>query len=236
MQIGDPKIKICPNCGHENIYFSNGFFVHLTPLIIWSDGRKERETPNLEESLLQKCPNCKKFYWHQRKLGGLSFTEYLDALNIYKKKYIIKQFRCRNFRNRLIYIRFNIWRSYNNFLRPRPDLERERQMVNINQDWTNAYIKNAKKLIKLLSTDTNNTLYIAELYRNIGDFDNAKQTIEKLQDEESKQIKDLLLNEIDQKNEKTVVTYWDNPDSKSKVVYNKYLSNKSLYPFDLESC
>jgi ribosomal protein L32 len=215
MQIGDPKIKICPNCGHENIYYPGPFFVHLSRHIVWSDGVQSRETPSLKESRLQKCPNCHKFYWHKRKLGGLSFTEYLDALNIYEKKYIIKQRIFKEYRDRVIYIRFNIWRTYNSFLRPHPYQEEcEPVKVNINQDWTKAYIKNAKELIKLLSTDNKNTLYIAELYRNIGDFDNAKNTLERLKDDESKQIKDVLLKEIALKNEKTVITNWDNSMSK----------------------
>ncbi|ESU22613.1 hypothetical protein FEDK69T_18690 [Flavobacterium enshiense DK69] len=202
MQIGNPSYKICPHCKHKNKFYPGPFHVKYYGLTEWSDGETFEELPNLKKTDLQKCDNCNQFYWFKKMLGGLSFEDYVEAADYFEKKYSLITisniiYRSIN-RNRLLYIRLNILRKYNDQIRKHPLANGENSKASIPNEKKEIFINNIKLLLKLLNEiEPNNHLLIAELYRNIGDFEKARTILGKIPDSISKQ---LLLSEIEKRN------------------------------------
>ena len=124
MQIGKPAYKKCTHCDKNIEYYPHPFFVNFYGLTEWSDGETFSEIPSLKLSKLQKCLNCNKFFWFNQMLGGMSFYDYIEALSFFESKYSKKSLiniilSWRN-KNRLLYIRLNILRSYNTRYRIHP--------------------------------------------------------------------------------------------------------------------
>jgi hypothetical protein len=209
MQIGKPSYKKCSNCGKKLEFYSGPFFVHYYGLTEWSDGEKFRELPSLKETKLQRCPYCLKFYWFNQKLGlgGLNFYDYFEALLLFEKKYskksIIKSIFKRKCKKRLLYIRLNILRKFNDKIRLHP-LEMSNYEPEIVPEKDKIiFLNNAKELIELLKDlEPNNHFLIAELYRNLGMFEDAKSELNNVNDEIKK---NLLLNEINKKNRDVII-------------------------------
>lgn len=199
MQVGDSKFKKCPHCGHKNRYFVGPFYVNFYGWFIWSDGEKFSEQPRLKKDWLQICDSCKSFYWHRRngRIGKISFDDYVRALDFYKKIYETNPLKYWLFKNRLLYIRLAIWRSYNDYFRVYPVSMISKEQVINDDESKRVYTENARELIKLMGRKNDqNALYVAELYRNIDDFGNAKMTLERVRDRKYDQVKNQMLIEI----------------------------------------
>lgn len=203
MKIGKPSFTLCFYFGHLKVGSPGQSFVHLYGLTEWSDGEQFKELPSLEKSKLQWCENCNQFYWSSQMYGGLGFGGYVEAAEYFENKYSKKNIfnnvnKLRN-KERLIYIRINIMRKYNDQLRVHPlsnPLYWEPKVI-IEED-KNTFINNAKLLIDLLTEINSEDLFLlAELHRNIGEFDKAKRILNQLPDSHKKE---LLLNQIEKKN------------------------------------
>jgi hypothetical protein len=207
MQIGQPSYRKCYHCGKKSEYYSGPFFVHHYGLTEWSDGETFQEIPSLKKTELQRCCFCNNFIWFSQMLGVMTFKDYCDALifyeNLYSKKTIISRlFSTRN-KNRLLYIRLNILRSYNDRIRIHPLSNGKKESKPINENDKIIFIDNAKKLIELLRIlEPDNHFLIAELYRNIGSFEDSKVEAVKICDENKKR---LLLREIENKNQDVII-------------------------------
>ncbi len=206
MQIGEPSYKKCPHCGKKNEYYKGPFFIHYYGLTEWSDGKTFEELPSLKKSKLQKCDSCNQFYWFARKMGGMSFDDYVEAAAYFEEKYLKLSLTnlihwLRN-KQRLIYIRLNILRTYNDQIRIHPLSNDYIQREPIPDEKKEIFIKNAKRLIKfLVSVNSDDYFLIAELYRNLGEFEKAKEVLNKLTNSDKKE---LLLREIELKNRDVV--------------------------------
>lgn len=110
----------------------------------------------------------------------MSFHDYVAAANYFEKKYSKKTllnfiFKSRN-KKRLLYIRLNIVKRYNDKIRIHP-LSSNEQRDPISERDTKIFIENTIPLINLLTdVSPNDYFMIGELYRNIGEFDKAKET------------------------------------------------------------
>lgn len=202
MQIGEPSYKKCPYCGQKNEYFSGPFFVNFYGLTEWSDGETFRELPSLKETKLQKCDSCNQFYWFKQKLGGMSLEEYIQAIEYYENEFskntLINFINRLKNKRRLLYIRLNILRRYNDQFRVHPLSKGESIQSHKPKVYEAEFIDNAKSLIGLLTEIKPDFHFlIAELYRNIGEFEKAKEALGKLSDGD---LKKLLLIEIEHKN------------------------------------
>lgn len=207
MQTGKLSYRKCPHCGKKREYYSGPFFVHYHGLTEWSDGEIFKEFPSLKETELQKCEFCNNFIWHRQKLGGMEFKDYCDALyfyeNLYSKRTIFSLVFPKQNKKRLLYIRLNILRRYNDRIRIHPLSEGEKVSRPINENDEIIFIDNAKKLIELLKIfKTDNHFLISELYRNIGLFEESKAEIAKIYDENKKRI---LLREIENMNRDVII-------------------------------
>ena len=210
MQIGKPAYKKCPHCGKNIEYYPHPFFVNFYGLTEWSDGETFSEIPSLKLSKLQKCLYCNKFFWFNQKLGGMSFYDYIEALSFFESKYSKKSLiniilSWRN-KNRLLYIRLNILRSYNTRYRIHPLTKKNHEPYEAIEDDNvdhEIFLENAKKLIDLLrELDPNNYFLVAELYRNLGLFEESKNILNYVNDENKKS---LLLKEIDKNNRNVII-------------------------------
>lgn len=187
MQIGRLTFRRCTYCGKNIEYSSGRFFVHYYGLTEWSDGETFEELPSLKKTELQKCHFCNNFFWFKQKLGGMQFKDYCDALiffeNLYSKKTIIDFLFPNRNKKRLLYIRLNILRKYNDKIRVHPLSKGEKIAELIDENDKNIFINNAIKLIELLKIfEPDNNFLISELYRNIGSFEESKAELNKVYD------------------------------------------------------
>jgi hypothetical protein len=137
----------------------------------------------------------------------MTFKDYCDALifyeNLYSKKTIISRIFHKRNKKRLLYIRLNILRKYNDRIRINPLSKGEKESKPIDENDKFIFIKNANKLIELLKLlEPDNHFLIAELYRNIGSFEASKAEVDKIYDENKKRI---LLREIENKNRDVII-------------------------------
>lgn len=218
MQIGNPSYKKCPNCGQQIAYYPGPYFLHLYEFTEWSDGETFEQLPNLKNTNLQKCNLCNKFYWFTQKLGGMSFEDYVQAAEYFETKYAIRNsinfiYNLRN-KKRLIYIRTNILRKYNDQIRIHPLSKGDKTKTVITVKDKETFENNAKILIDLLTEINSDDLFlIAELNRNIGNFEEAKRILNQLPNCNKKE---LLLNEIELENCEVITV--TQPRYKDKVI------------------
>ena len=209
--------KECPHCKHRNEYptkVGGGGIGELG--YIWSDHIDFSTRPN--HSKVQRCLLCKSFFWDDYKDDRESFQFYVEALKYFERKYVLtnifgfvnkfiygREKKLLNKEN-LIYVRTYILRSYNVQIR-------EYQVNSIsNVDAPKKtksekdkilFVDNAKKLIHLLKQiDSKDLFLLAELYRNIGDFEEASRILNQLPDSYKKE---LLLKEIEKRNSDVII-------------------------------
>jgi hypothetical protein len=202
MQIGKPSFTLCFYFGHIKIRGVGRSFVHKYGLTEWSDGAKFEELPSLEKTKLQRCELCIQFYWSSQRFGGLCFEDHVEAVDYFEKKFsrnnIVNYINKLKNKKRLIYIRTKILQQYNDQIRIHPlsngDLTKKTIPVEIKK----IFVDNAKILIDLLTkTNSDNFFLLAELHRNIGNFEDSKRILNQLP---NCRKKELLLKEIELEN------------------------------------
>lgn len=204
--------KECPHCKHRNEYPNKVGGGKVRELgYIWSDHIDFSTRPN--HSKVQRCSLCKSFFWDEWKTVRESFQFHVEALKYFERKYLLTNIF--GFVNKFIYsrekkllnkgnlinVRTYILQSYN-------DQIREYQVNSISnvdapKNTTSEkdkilFVDNAKKLIHLLKQINSEDLFLlSELYRNIGDFEEASRILNQLPDSNKKE---LLLKEIEKRN------------------------------------
>lgn len=201
MDIGEPSYKKCPHCKKKLEYYNGPYFTHYYGLTEWSDGATFEEMPSLKETKLQKCNFCNNFYWYSQMDCNMAFKDYCDAIIYFEKLYSRKTFIDFIFPSlkgkRLLYIRLNILRKCNDKIRT-PPLSNVPNKRTFNENEKSIFINNAIKLIELLKKiEPSNHFLLAELYRNIGSFEESKAELNKVSDDKKKR---LLLKAIEKRN------------------------------------
>jgi tetratricopeptide (TPR) repeat protein len=213
IQTGKPSYKKCANCGYKNECYSRSFVDHNYRLTEWSDGESFQEVPSLKKTKLHKCGSCHQFYWNKRGLGGLSFDDYVQAAAYFEYEY--SEMTLNNFINRprnkkrLLHIRLKILQRYNDQLRI-PLLSNGEPIKKTIPIYKKEHFTNNIKLLIDLLTDTKSNDYflIAELYRNMGNFEKAKAALDKLSQSNKKE---QLLKEIELKNRDVILIKHSKP-------------------------
>ena len=204
--------KECPHCKHRNEYptkVGGGGIGELGYL--WSD-HIDYSTRSYH-SKVQRCLFCKSFFWDDNKTVIESFQFYVEALKYFERKYLLttifgfinkfifgREKKLLNKEN-LIYVRTYILRSYND--QKREFIVNSISNIDVPKNKTSEMDKkifedNAKKLIHLLNEINSDDFFLlAELHRNIGEFDEAKRLLNQLPDSYKKE---LLLKEIEKRN------------------------------------
>ena len=180
MILNNAEIVACPFCGKKKELLSlvsgNTF-----GSILWSDGK--HISPMLPKvSPVQKCPRCRKYYIYYKQptqtadhesftTGDLSYKEWKEAFAQFKADLTLD-----NWDKSLIYMR--LIQAFNDhyYRGPAPAIY-TRESVPPEEEFS--YIE--KIIIEFIkSTEwkyNSNLLLKAELYREIGDFSQCKQTL-----------------------------------------------------------
>ncbi|MDR2870282.1 MAG: hypothetical protein LBV04_07525 [Deferribacteraceae bacterium] len=205
----------CPDCGK---FTKTGSMISGNNFggVMYSDAREEAPMLAVFPEIV-KCQNCKTFYWldNQNRYGEtesmlintskivkrsdpelqgaydaafLSVEEYAEAIEseLYRNQ------------EELEYLRRWLWWTYNDRSRRKKDL--------YVTEYDNAiYEQNCHSLIGLLDkSDETEEIMIAELFRNLGDFDACLKILENLKDKYT-WLKDLLIEECNKNNRLTIV-------------------------------
>lgn len=200
---GPNYIYKCPNCGNllanESLMSGNTFDAKF-----FSDGK--RVAPMLPEFPdLTKCKKCDTILWLS-KLKEIGTYEWGDKKNPKWKKAakadfldIEDLFRALNEgiaenKQEELFIRNLIWWAYND--RKRNDIN---QFIDENDEikWR----ENCNKLISLLDQSVlNQKIMIAEIHRNLGDFENCINIIQSVDNDDLNWLKEKFINECKRKN------------------------------------
>ena len=206
----------CPNCKAESLF--RGLASSNTFGAIWFSDMKMVAEMLPDTPSLTVCEACNKFFWikdiqreyrdydyisksNSKWVRFLTFDEYLSALKI---KSI-----CNSDENER-YIRIKIWWLFN-------DRVREKQDLFQSEEDQNTWKSNIERLIELLeNTDSDNKFILADLYRNIGNFNQCLKLINSINNPEDEWIKPQYQKECGKKNTNVFKL-----DLKLKFVYQK---------------
>ncbi len=201
MKIGRAQILTCPHCGKtkEIMHLKSG---SISQRKCWSDGKKEfRMKP--ETSIVQKCPHCGKYYFahnqefmrsddsYSTELGTLTFEECVEALS---------QLQDEGFDERdEYYARELLMYAYNDKYYRNDNGQKEP----VSSEDFEYFKSNVIRIIELLDFEKHD-LFIAELYREIGDFSTCVEILESITcvDEGPAALKEKILERCKQKDNK----------------------------------
>ena len=242
MNFGEEEITPCPHCA--KLYKKRAIVSYNTfGATIFSDGHVDGMIPNFVSII--KCSNetCSKFFdlVEQEAIGEISKDEFgktnneewVNATEI--TNYVIetksledalKTDFIKNVKNE-IKVRTLLLRRYNNkFRENRKNTFSEQELI--------LFTSNAKRLIELLknSFTTNELLFLAELQREIGDFDASINTICNIKNENTneKVIKEKVFSQAKLKDS---IVFNVNMVA-IKMEYQCISCNHTLVLFDLE--
>lgn len=177
---GNDTILECPHCGHKLIRICDFSTMIRTE---YSDG-SEFAFGGEEVPKISKCPNCKSYTWLDKLEEFFSypwqerlFVRYheLDEVHIAELLNIDDYFQsiaCGVAKevDELRYVRLRIWWEYNKRIRDKDNLD---LLFDGNDDYLR-WKDNCEGLLQLLDEmNKKDKYYIAELYRNLGDFSNC---------------------------------------------------------------
>lgn len=200
MTYGKSKILECPNCKtqYEEMVMASGNTIGAT---LWSDGYLE--APMLfYAQMLVKCLNCDIIFWTEdaaevgekepmgeeftnaRAIPDLTLDVLQEAIELEPQDNL----------ERLTYLRVKMWHTFNDRVREGESLWQALADVKIMAD-------NCKGLLQLLQQQKDaDLLMIAELYRHLGNFDKALETLSKVTDPNQQVFKDVLISQCEAQN------------------------------------
>lgn len=196
---GPANILSCPFCGSEKEVMSlvSGNTFGGT---VWSDTR--REYPMLPEvSPIQQCPHCKKYYFIEQakreyskdpesemrsfmKLGNLSFQELKKAINQMESLSLSKMQRW--------ILNHQYFMAYNDAFR------RQTETVAFppSEEDEAFYQQVIEELLDGIDQSSDYELFHAELLRETGRFEEAKEVLSHHKNEEDRWVVDAMLRHI----------------------------------------
>lgn len=200
---GPTLVYQCPKCGRritrESLLSGN-----TLGAIYYSDGKFF--APMLPEfPILTKCKQCNTILWLSKleEIGNNEsyFENSFDTTYADKAKFLSINDYFRALDEGLaetteeeIFIRQRIWWSYN-------DRVRKGNKLFVNKNDERRWEMNCYKLINLLDySDLNQRVMIAELKRNLGDFNGCIEVLESIKDKEFNYVKEKLLDECRKRN------------------------------------
>lgn len=196
---GPANILSCPFCGGEkevmNLVSGNTFGG-----TVWSDTR--REYPMLPEvSPIQQCPHCKKYYFIEQaereyskdsesemrsfmKLGNLSFLELKEAINQMESLSLSKMQRW--------ILNHQFFMAFNDAFRRQP----ETVAFPPSEEDEAFYLQVIEELLDGIDQSADYELFHAELLRETGRFEEAKEVLSHHKNEEDRWVVDAMLRHI----------------------------------------
>jgi hypothetical protein len=200
---GPNYVYKCPNCGNllttGSLMSGNTFDAK-----IFSDGK--RIAPMLPEfPNLTKCKKCDTFFWlsklkeigtykrGDKKSSDWEMADKADFLDIEDYFKALNDNFAEN-RQEELFIRIRIWWAYN-------DRKRDGRNQFIDENDEIKWRENCNKLISLFDqSDLNQKIMVAEIHRNLGDFENCITIIQSVDNENLNWLKEKFINECKRKN------------------------------------
>lgn len=199
---GPANILSCPFCGgtKEVMSLVSGNTFGGT---VWSDTR--REYPMLPEvSPVQQCPHCKKYYFIEQakreysndpesgmrsfmKLGNLSFQELKEAIFQMETLSLSKMQRW--------ILNHQFFMAYNDSFRRQPGTV----AFPPSEEDEAFYLQVIEELLNGIDQSADYELFHAELLRETGRFDEAKEVLSHHTSEEDRWVVDAMLRHINEK-------------------------------------
>lgn len=194
---GPNFIHSCPNCGNliskGSLMSGNTFGAKM-----YSDGK--RIAPMLPDFPdITKCKKCGEIFWlsKKNKIGDYDdpeinpewkYTDNAEFLEI-EDYYTALKNGIFSSKNEELAIQRNIWWAYNDRIR------NGQNIFNDKSDERN-WLNNINELKSLLNpSDINQLIMLAEVHRNLGDFENCIKLINGIDDNDLDWIKELFLKE-----------------------------------------
>lgn len=198
---GPANVLSCPFCGgkKEVMSLASGNTFGGT---VWSDTR--REYPMLPEvSPIQQCPHCKKYYFIEQakmeyskdpesemrsfmKLGNLSFLELKEAIKQMESISISKMQRW--------ILNHQFFMAYNDAFRRQP----EKVAFPPSEEDEILYTNVINDLLDGIEHSTDYELFHAELLRETGRFEEAKEVLSRHKSEEDQWVVDAMARHINE--------------------------------------
>jgi hypothetical protein len=204
MNLGPNLVYECPNCGNliQNCSLMSG---NTVGALVYSDGK--RIAPMLPEyPNLTICKKCNYIFWldKTKEIGHyyddektkpewlnsdqaefLTVDEYFHALDLVLAEDNTDE----------LFIRQRIWWLFN-------DRVRNSEVLFISDDDEYKWKSNIENLLRILEVnEVNHKILIAELYRNIGNFEKCLSLIQNIEDPETDWLKQAFIKECNSKNQ-----------------------------------
>jgi hypothetical protein len=205
MTPGPSLLYKCPNCGNAvkkgTLLSGNTFGATL-----FSDVK--RIAPMLPEfTNITKCKKCDTIFWlnDKNKTGEENWSD-MNKVKFDKAYFLsiddyIKAIDSKIYENidDEKYLRIRLWWSFN-------DRIRNNDEIFSHTDDKNIYEINCKALLGILNIDRiDENIMMAEVLRNLGEFEKCNDVIEKLKNEKYFWVKEMFKEECDKKNKWVVV-------------------------------
>lgn len=199
---GPANILCCPFCGGEKEVMSlySGNTIGGT---VWSDTR--REYPMLPEvSPIQQCPHCKKYYFIEQaktchsddresdvrysgELGKLSYLQLVEAKKQMDSLSLTKMQRW--------ILNHQLFMAYNDSFRRQP----ETVAFPPSEEDKAFYLQVIEELLDGIDQSAEYELFHAELLRETGRFEEAKEVLSRHKSEDDQWVVNAMLRHIDNK-------------------------------------
>jgi len=205
---GPTLIIPCPSCGHpgEKRTFISG---NTFGAELWSDGKQI--APMLPQfPWLVKCKKCGKFFHTDSKLAirELKWDDQdrkeFDNIEFLDFPSFLEYFEALGTEEDEKYLRFLIFRSFNDYIRNKKEDQITEEMQILHED-------NLKSLLYLLKESTEDDINLLitkiEINRELGRYDKCFEMLNKINDEKYENLKSRLMDEVIRKNTKVFRLY-----------------------------
>jgi hypothetical protein len=196
---GPTIILSCPFCGQ---YAKKRTIIsgNTSGSQLWSDGKKiSPMMPDFPSLVL--CKKCDQFYWVRKELQVEEVRDYREFetrnrdIEYVEFPSFHQYFKALETINAERYIRMKIWWSYNDYFRNGHQSEITLEMQKLNTE-------NLIALIKILDEAVDNDLLMkAEIFRQLGWFDESRQLLIRMSNDDLAWVKEKILIEISNRND-----------------------------------
>ncbi|ADQ14489.1 DUF2225 domain-containing protein [Halanaerobium hydrogeniformans] len=193
MQPGPVEIIQCPYCDNK---FKKSTLMSGNTIgaKFWTDGK--REAPMLPDSVVVSfCEKCSEYFWVEdaKKIDQVLYDsdkysdlEFLKDLTLEEYIYALKQIDIRS-DDDTFYLLRQIWWKYNDYYRKNNEAELSQDVEKIMPDLL-------EKLLNVFDeNDDNHLLMKGELLRELGQFEKAKVTLNKISSDEYDKVKQIII-------------------------------------------
>ena len=201
MMPGSDEYFKCSNC--DQVYSRGSLMSGNTfGAKLFSDGKNI--APMLPEfPRIVKCKKCNTFFWliEENEVTLSKKNKNIEEavfLTIYEIQEAIDLNISKN-NKELEYLRIRLWWALN-------DKIRENDNIGFDKNEKILYESNCKILIELLDKNNlNEKIMIAELFRNIGNYNECKKIMKTIKNKDYNWIKDIFENECQKNNSKVIL-------------------------------